>query len=133
MTSTPITPKLHGIIDYAFSAVQLVAPTVLGLNKKAKKAYDGTGGMFLTVNTLTDTPVGVNGGISFRTHQKADAVSLAGLALLSFSKFIRNDKKALGFHLTLLTIAIANYMLTDYKSASRTGIETRIDNAGLKM
>jgi hypothetical protein len=40
------------------------------------------------------------------------------MGLLTLTSFIRKDKKALGFHLGFLTLALANYLLTDYDGRS---------------
>ena len=116
MNTKPISPKAHGIIDYIFSAIQLAAPLSMGLNKMATTTYGALGTGFLALNAFTDTPVGVKHLLSFKKHQKADLGFLSGLSMLSFANFIRADKKALGFHLGFLAVAIAHYFLTDYNA-----------------
>ncbi len=119
MKKNPVTPKLHGIIDYVFSGIQLTAPSIIGLNASATKTYQALGTGFLTMNALSDTPVGINRTISFKGHQKADAAFLTTLSLLTFSNFICKDRKALSFHLSFLSVAITHYILTDYKAIFR--------------
>jgi hypothetical protein len=109
-----IKPAVHGIMDYLFSGVQLLVPSLLRLNKKAVKTYAAMGTGFLGINALTNTPVGIKPVLSLKTHQQIDAVSLAGLVLLSVAKPVRKDKKVLTFHLMYLAAAINNYVLTDY-------------------
>lgn len=116
MDTKPVKPKLHGIIDYIFSGIQVVAPIILGLNNKAAKTYGALGTGFLAVNALTDTPAGLKHLLSFKGHQKTDLGFLSGLSLLSFMNYIRRDKKALAFHLGFLMAAIAHYILTDYNA-----------------
>jgi hypothetical protein len=53
--------------------------------------------------------------LTFQDHQKLDAAFLVGLSLLTFSNFIRKDKAALGFHLGFLGLAVAHFLLTDYR------------------
>lgn len=113
----PITPKAHGIIDYVISSVLLAAPSLLGANSKAAKTYGFVSAGMTALNALTDTPAGVKNGISFKAHKKADLGLLTGLSLLSFASFIRKDKRALGFHVGLLAVTAAYYMLTDYKAS----------------
>ncbi|GAB3255794.1 FAD-dependent oxidoreductase [Larkinella harenae] len=119
MDSKPITPKLHGILDYVFAGLQLTAPALLGLNPQTVRTYQALGTSFTVVNALTDTPVALKRVIPFEDHQKIDAAFLAGLSLLTFAKFIRNDKASLGFHLGFLGTAVANYLLTDYKGSKQ--------------
>ena len=58
MNEKPVTPVVHGLIDYVFSSIQLAAPAYLGLNPTVTKTYQALGSGFLAVNALTDTPVG---------------------------------------------------------------------------
>lgn len=114
MNAKPVTPVAHGIIDYAFAAVQLLGPSLLGLNAPTRTAYAGVGVPFLGVNALTDTPVAVKRRISFKNHQRLDASALLGLGALTLAPFVRKDKKALAFHLGFLALAVTNFFLTDY-------------------
>lgn len=113
----PVSPNAHGIIDYVLSGAQLAAPMLLNLNPSTKKTYAALSTGFTVVNALTDTKVGLKRMIPFTGHQKADIGFLAGLGLLSFVGFIRNDKKSRLFHLAVLGLALTNYLLTDYKQS----------------
>ena len=117
MTSKPLTPKMHGLIDYVFSAIQVILPGSIAINSSTMRTYQMLGLGFLLTNAFTDTPVGLKKSLSFRTHQKADLAFLGTLGLLSFTGMIRNDKKALAFHLGFLTLAATHYLLTDYSSS----------------
>lgn len=119
INNKPITPKVHGIVDYVFAGIQLAAPAAIGLNPKMIRTYQMLGTGFVAVNALTDTPVALKPVISLQDHQKVDATLLVGLSLLTFSSFIRKDKAALSFHLGFLGAAVANFLLTDYQSAKR--------------
>jgi hypothetical protein len=121
MNTKPVTPIVHGIIDYVFSAIQIAGPSIVKLNNTATKTYGALGLGFLAVNALTDTAVGIKPVISFKGHQKADASFLAALALLTLAKPIREDKKALYFHLGFLATAIGHYALTDYNTVPENG------------
>jgi len=71
----PIDAKTHGIIDYAFVGIQLIGPSLLGLNKETTAACQMLVTAFTAVNAVTDTPVGITGLISMKGRQKADASS----------------------------------------------------------
>jgi hypothetical protein len=118
----PITPKVHGIIDYALAGIQMFVPSILGFNKKIVRSYLDLGSGFLGVNALTDTPVGIRRRISMKDHQRADAVFLGTLTLLTFTKAMEKDKRALAFHLAVLAASFGHYMLTDY---DHTGLPER--------
>jgi len=93
----------------------MVLPSYLGFNKKVVKTYLDLGSGFLAVNAVTNTPVGIRRVISMRDHQKADAAFLATFALLTFTKHLSKDKKAFSFHLAMLGLSVAHYLLTDYR------------------
>jgi hypothetical protein len=112
----PISPALHGIIDYAFSGLQITLPTLLKLPPSSRKLYAVLGSGFLATNTLTNKPVGLAPVISFKEHQKADAVFLAALSLLPLTPMIGKDRKSLIFHIGFFALAVSHYLLTDYEA-----------------
>lgn len=119
MISKPVKPRTHGAIDYLFSGIQLAAPVLLRLNPKAVNTFRVMGSGFLLLNALTDTPYGLKHLLSFKSHQRADSLFLAGLSLLPLLKFIRNNKKAFFFTLGFLGTAVTHYVLTDYNAGSK--------------
>jgi|SRR5690606_4965529 len=116
MEMKPIKPVHHGIIDYGYAAVQLAAPTVLGLNKKTVKLHQLLGLKVLGLNALTDSPTGLKPIVSFEAHQKADLALIGSMAAMTGLKHIRNKRRSLIFHLTMVGLAAAHYLLTDYSS-----------------
>lgn len=110
----PIDPKTHGIIDYVYGGLQLLGPALLNLNKDARVTHQVLSTAYTGVNMLTDTPVGLKKVISMKGHKLADAGFLAGMSALTATDMIKNDKKALTFHLILLGMAAMNFILTDY-------------------
>lgn len=117
MNKKPIDSKMHGIIDYAFCAFLIAVPAILSINKNAKTTYRELGLSLAAMNVLTDTPVGLP-LIPMKDHQKADASFLTGFAIMTLTKPVRKDRRALRFHLSFLTFAVLNYILTDYDAPS---------------
>ena len=113
--SEPVNARTHGLLDYGFAAVQMIIPSILGLNKVARLTYLQLGVPFLLVNMFTDNDVCLKPAINMKTHRKIDASTLAGLAMLSFTPMIRNSRKAMLFHATFIALASVNYLLTDYE------------------
>ncbi len=69
-----ITPRVHGIIDYAHAAFFFgMALVCRRSNKPAALAALGTGSFILAQSMLTDYPLGVKPVMSFATHGKQDA------------------------------------------------------------
>lgn len=109
-----ISPKMHGILDYALGSMLLTLPGQLGVNNTATKNYRLLATGMTAMNAMTDTPAGLKKMIPLKMHQKADASLLAALAIATFSDTIRKDPKTLGFHLGLLGLAGLQYAMTDY-------------------
>jgi len=116
MNKKPISPKLHGIIDYTFAAGLLFLPPLLGLNKKAKKVYQLMAAEMLLYSSFTDYPAGLTPVISYDTHHKLDVANVAGMAVDTFDKSIRKQKRATVFHIAATTVALATLLLTDWKA-----------------
>lgn len=116
MNTKPISAKQHGINDYLFSATQFLVPERLGANPEAVKLYRLLGGNLLLTNLLTDHPAGAAPVIAYSTHRLIDIVSVSGLALLTFHKAIRKDKRMLPFHLGYTALAALHIALTNWQS-----------------
>jgi hypothetical protein len=116
MNKRPITPKMHGLIDYGFAAAQLVAPEVLGFNKKAKTLYRLFSAHLFTYSALTDYPMGIKPVLSYKAHHKIDIGNVAVLAAVTLYDGIKKDKRALPFHIGMVALAMVNVLLTDWKA-----------------
>jgi hypothetical protein len=115
MKNRPISPEMHAIMDYSVSALQMTLPAMLGLNKKAVATYATLGSGVLGLTAFSDTPVGLQRTVSMKTHKNVDTGLLASQVILGFANFIRNDRKALIFHIALSALVATQYFLTDYK------------------
>ena len=114
MNAKPITPHIHGIIDYAFAGTLLIAPSLLGLNKRAKRLYGCMAIDVAAYSALTDYPAGITPAISYDTHHKIDWVNIAGMAGATMCNDIKKDRTALAFHIGMTMLAIGNVLLTDW-------------------
>lgn len=115
MMKKPISPTEHGIAGYVVSGALLALPTLLHFSQPARWTYAGLGTSFLTVEALTMSPAGLKKILPLRLHRKIDIAALAGTALLTATRLVRGDRKALRFHLVLLAVAAANVLLTRYE------------------
>jgi len=116
MTNKPISPKVHGIIDYTFGTALIFLPSILGFNKKAKKIYRTIGTGTLLYSAITNYPAGLKPLLSFDTHRKLDLVNIGTMAAETFVKGIRTQKRALIFNLAATAIATASVLLTDWNN-----------------
>ncbi len=114
MNRKPISPELHGIIDYAFATTLFLAPSLLGLNKKAKCEYYTLGAAAFGYSALTDYPMGLKPVISYNTHRMLDYATITTFAATTACKVINKEKRTLVFHLSMMALAAVTVMLTDW-------------------
>lgn len=93
MTTKPISPAMHGLIDYALSGSLLFLPTLFGFNKKVKNIYKAEALTLLLYVALSDHPAAVKPIISFRTHGKIDPLMCR---VLHYKPFIKPSEKTGG-------------------------------------
>ncbi len=119
INSKPVSPKVHALIDYALVGSLFIIPSVLGLNKKAKRIYAAEALALLVYVALTDTPVAVKPLIPFPVHGKIDPFNVGQFALQSFLKPFKKDKKALIFNIGFTALAGLTVLLTDWNGPTK--------------
>lgn len=120
MNSKPISPVVHGIIDYGFAAALLVIPRVLKLSKKAKKLYAVNAVNTLLYSALTDYPAGLKRIIPYSLHRTKDIENVTALTLATLYKPLRKNKRALYFHIGIIAAALLTISLTDWNADTKS-------------
>ena len=115
MKRKPISPLMHGIIDYVFSFALLSAPSLIMLNKKAQRLYTINAFGVILYSAFTKYPPSVKQIIPLRLHKKIDCASLALIAFETCCKEIRKDKRAITFSAVMVTAGIVAVLLTDWQ------------------
>ena len=113
MPRRPIGPKAHGLIDYGFLAMGLLAPTLFGLKGSAKALSYGFAASQGLLNTLTDTPVGLK-IVPLRTHGELETPFVPSILLLPLLTGAMKQRNARLYFGAFFAIAAANYVLTDF-------------------
>lgn len=112
----PISPRLHGVIDYSTSAAVALAPRVLGFPRPARMLCDSLAAGYTALSAVTDYPLSVKRAIPFKAHGAAElAIGLALPAapwLLGFAE----DRSARNFFLGLTAFTMVVAALTDWDS-----------------
>ena len=81
MAPKPITPRLHGILDYTTGAELLAAPALLGLGgTRTGRLLRIAGASHIGYSLLTKYELGVAKLLPYQAHLAIDAVAAAGLA-----------------------------------------------------
>lgn len=74
----PITPRVHGILDYATVGATAAAPQLLPMSPPARRLLRLLAGTYLGLSLLTDYPWGARRAVPFPAHGATEV----GLALL---------------------------------------------------
>ena len=110
----PLSPRLHGVLDYSTSAAVAAAPRLLDFPPAARHLFDGLAGGYTALSSVTDYPLSARRVVPFKAHGAAElAIGLALPALpwlLGFSE--HRAARNLCFGLAAITFAVA--ALTDW-------------------
>lgn len=80
MAAKPITPRLHGILDYVTGTTLLAVPKLLGLSgTRAGRILRGAGAAHIGYSLFTRYELGVVKAIPYRTHLAIDTAGAASL------------------------------------------------------
>ena len=119
MNNKPISPEMHGVIDYVLVGSLLTIPSILNFEKSIKKLYAAEALMLLTYVALTDQPAAIKPLIPFPIHGKIDPFNVGQFALQTFWKPFRKDKKAMAFNIAFTVFAGITVALTDWHGQTK--------------
>ncbi len=116
MERKPITPALHGLIDYGFGVVNLAVPALLGLTGAARVIPAAWAAAQGTLNAFTDQRYAVHRVVPFAIHGRLESFGLPTLAVTTVASGALKQPRARFFFAVLFVALVTNYMLTDYKA-----------------
>lgn len=111
-----IGPTAHGAIDYGFVMIQSLAPSFFHLRGSARVlcyAFAASQGI---LNALTDHPLGMKRVVPLRVHGQLETPFVPSLLLLPLATGALRQQNARRYFVSFFSIALANYMLTDYNA-----------------
>ncbi len=114
MSTKPLSPLVHGIIDYGFSAALFLVPRIISLKKKAIDLYTINSINTVLYSAVTNYPLGIKPVIPFKTHRAIDCANIALLAASTLYKPVRKDKRAVLFNLTMASAALLTVVFTEW-------------------
>lgn len=113
----PISPIIHGIIDYATVGLFLAAPSLLGFGGTAALLSYLLAGVHLLMTVLSNMPLGLLKLVPMRLHALVELIvgpSLIGLAL--FAPMLVSGAQA--FFAVAGIVIFLVWLLTDYPAAA---------------
>lgn len=116
-----VSPRVHGVLDYVFAAIFLVAP--LWLDFASPVAQVGSfafGSAIVLLSLLTRYPLGVLRVIPFPVHGGIEFFSSLVLIALPWLGRFEAALPARNFFLTTGAVLFGLWLTTDYKAAEQS-------------
>ena len=110
----PISPRIHGMIDYTTSAAVAAAPAVMKMPKPATALFETLAATYTGISAFTDYPLSLKRTIPFKAHGAAELVSAIALPAMPWVLGFSRNRAArnLCFGLAAMTLVVA--ALTDW-------------------
>ncbi len=122
----PIGPTAHGAIDYGFVTLHLLAPRLFALHGPARVlcyTFAATQGL---LNVLTDHPLGLVRWVPLRVHGQVETPFVPALLLLPWATGALQQPNARRYFGAFFSVALANYLLTDYHANEPGAVASRV-------
>jgi len=115
----PISPRVHGMIDYGTSAAVAAAPAVLDVPRAARNLFEGLATGYTGLSSVTDYPLSLKRLIPFKVHGATELAIAAVLPALPWVLGFADDRAArnMCFGLSALTLVVS--ALTDWDQRNR--------------
>lgn len=112
----PITPRIHGVLDYTTSAAVAAAPYVMDFPKPARRLFGSLATGYTGLSAVTDYPLSVRRAVPFKAHGATEVAIAVALPLLPWVLGFADHKPArnLCFGLAALTFVVG--ALTDWNA-----------------
>ena len=114
--SKPISPTLHGILDYATVATTAAAPKLLKLPARGATASYALSGTYFVLSALTNYPLAIKRVVPFKAHGAVEAASIPALLALPYILKLTAHSKARNFFFALAAITVVTAALTDWSA-----------------
>ena len=116
MIQKPITPGLHGLIDYSFAAALISIPKLLDCDKQTVFLYRIIGAQVFIYSAVTKQPMGIIPLLSMKAHQKIDLSNLLALTLFNSYRSVRSNPKAVLFNFGMVALGLTTVLFTKWHS-----------------
>jgi len=115
----PISPRVHGMIDYGTSAAVAAAPAVLDVPRAARNLFEGLATGYTGLSSVTDYPLSLRRLVPFKVHGATELAIAAVLPALPWILGFADDRAArnMCFGLSALTLVVS--ALTDWDQRNR--------------
>jgi hypothetical protein len=115
----PITPTIHGALDYGLVAANVALPAVLKMSRRARLLFGAFGLVQGGLNAVTDQPLAIKPIVPFRVHGLIDRNSAPVYALAPLLTGVAKEPKARAYWIAVGVSLVAVYLLTDWSAVGR--------------
>jgi hypothetical protein len=110
----PVSPALHGLLDYGIAAGNLVLPSLLGMSGRARAVFGAFGVQVAVVNALTAQPYAVQRLIPLRVHRRVDLAGAPAYVAVPLLTGAVRERRARVYWFATTAALLALYVLTDW-------------------
>jgi len=110
----PITPRVHGMLDYATVAATAAAPKIFDFPERAAQLAYGMASSYGGLSMFTDYPLSVKRAVPFKAHGAAEVASGLALPFMPWAMGFSEHKAARNFFLGLTALTFVVAALTDW-------------------
>ena len=115
----PITPYVHGVIDYTTSAAISAAPRLMKFPRRAAMACYALAGSYTALSMLTDYPLAAKRLIPFKAHGATELLLGAALPAIPWMLGFANKTAARNFFIGLSAATGVVAAMTDWDKKSK--------------
>lgn len=112
----PISPALHGLLDYGVATADLALPSLLRMSGRARALFAAFGLVQGGLNSLTAQPYALQPLVSLQTHRLVDLAAVPVVLGLPPALGLHREPRARTLWLVLAGSLIAVYLLTDWEA-----------------
>ena len=110
----PISPRMHGVLDYATVAATVAAPKLLDFPEPAARLCYALAGGYAGLSALTDYPLSLKRAVPFKAHGAAEGVIGLALPALPWALGFAGHRAARAFCFGLTAVTAVVAALTDW-------------------
>ncbi|MFL5447396.1 MAG: hypothetical protein ACJ8A6_06370 [Gemmatimonadales bacterium] len=112
----PITPRAHGILDYATAGATAALSRLLGFSPAASRTANAWAAGYSAMSALTNYPLALKRALPFQAHGAMDAIMAPLIPALPWLLGFARDRRARNFFLGLAAVTIVVTALTDWSA-----------------
>lgn len=115
----PISPRVHGMIDYGTSAAVATTPAIFDIPRAARNLFEGLATGYTGLSSLTDYPLSLKRLVPFKVHGAAELAVAAILPAMPWLLGFANDRAARNMCIGLSAFTLVVSALTDWDQRNR--------------